>query len=84
MCHQQKSSVSNFLITNIEPFHVSRVFFKAFTSIDHLSLFDERQISPFLTFWMGVSEAPLVPTVRPKLGVESLGEDSMVGVPLGE
>lgn len=43
-----------------------------------------RELAPFLIFWMGVSEAPLVPTVRPMLEVGSFGEESIVGVPLGE
>lgn len=43
-----------------------------------------RIFPPFLIFWMEVSEAPLVPTASPTLGVGTLGEDSMVGVPLGE
>lgn len=44
----------------------------------------QEQISPFLIFWIGVIEAPLVATVRPTPDVGILGEDSMVGVPLGE
>lgn len=40
--------------------------------------------SPFLIFWIGVSEAPLVLTGRLILDVGSFGDESMVGVPLGE
>lgn len=39
---------------------------------------------PFLILWMGVNEVPLVPTGRLTLGVGSFGDESMVGVPLGE
>lgn len=42
------------------------------------------QVLPFLIFCKDKTEAPLLGRAMPIGGMESLGEESMVGVPLGE
>ncbi len=42
------------------------------------------KVLPFLIFCKDETEAPLLGRAIPMAGMESLGEESIVGVPLGE